>query len=215
FRTDPERFQRFSIEWDGILFDYSKNRIDATTMNLLFQLANECGLDQAIDSMFSGEPINETEDRPVLHIALRNRSNRPLYANGQNVMPEVQGVLNQMREVCDRVISGSWTGYSGKPITDVVNIGIGGSNLGPLMVTEALKVYKNHLRVHFVSNVDGSHIAETLSGLNPETTLFLIVSKTFTTQETMANAHTARDWLVDNSGGQAPKNVVSKHFIAV
>lgn len=215
FRTDPERFQRFSVEWDGILFDYSKNRIDATTMHLLLQLANECGLKEAIESMFSGEPINETEDRPVLHIALRNRSNRPLYANGQNVMPEIQGVLNQMREFCDRVISGSWTGYSGKPITDVVNIGIGGSNLGPLMVTEALKAYKNHLRVRFVSNVDGSHIAETLSGLNPETTLFLIVSKTFTTQETMTNAHTARDWLVDNSGGQAPKNIVSKHFIAV
>jgi glucose-6-phosphate isomerase len=212
FDADNERFAKFSLQFEDILLDYSKNRIDEQTLALLIQLARECGVNKAVDAMFSGENINATENRPVLHVALRNRSNKPVYAEGKDVMPEVNRVLNQMKEFSQAVISGTWKGYTGKAITDVVNIGIGGSDLGPVMVTEALKPYKNHLNLHFVSNVDGTHIAETLKGLNVETTLFLIASKTFTTQETMSNAHSARDWFI-KSGGKDED--VAKHFAAL
>lgn len=212
FAADSERFNKFSEQFEDILFDYSKNRIDEQTVALLIQLARECSLKQAIDAMFSGEKINVTENRPVLHIALRNRSNRPIYVDGKDVMPDVNRVLEQMKNFSEAIISGSWKGFTGKAITDVVNIGIGGSDLGPVMVTEALKPYKNHLNMHFVSNVDGTHIAETLKTLSPETTLFLIASKTFTTQETMANAHSARDWFLASG---AKETDVAKHFAAL
>jgi glucose-6-phosphate isomerase len=212
FKSDNQRFNKFSTQFEEILLDYSKNRIDDQTIALLLQLAKECMVNDAISAMFSGEVINATEGRPVLHIALRNRSNTPIYVDGKDVMPDVNAVLQHMKEFSEAIISGSWKGYTGKPITDVVNIGIGGSDLGPVMVTEALKAYKNHLNMHFVSNVDGTHIAETLKGLNPETTLFLIASKTFTTQETMANAHSARDWFI--AGGGQDKDV-AKHFAAL
>jgi glucose-6-phosphate isomerase len=189
FEADNQRFNKFSLQFEDILLDYSKNRIDEETVALLIQLARECGVNKAIEAMFAGEKINVTEDRPVLHVALRNRSNKPVYVDGKDVMPDVNRVLQHMKEFSEAIISGEWKGYTGKPITDVVNIGIGGSDLGPVMVTEALKAYKNHLNMHFVSNVDGTHIAETLKNLNAETTLFLIASKTFTTQETMGNAH--------------------------
>jgi len=212
FREDPQRFDKFSVTFGDIFFDYSKNRIDDTTKALLLQLARECHLEDAIQAMFTGDAINETENRAVLHTALRNQGDEPLLVGGQDVMPEVRRVLNKMREFSDKVIRGEWKGHTGKAITDVVNIGIGGSDLGPVMVTEALKPYKNHLNIHFVSNVDGTHIAETLKGINPETTLFLIASKTFTTQETMANAHTARQWLFDSG---ADLSAVAKHFVAL
>ncbi|WP_214072194.1 glucose-6-phosphate isomerase [Mucilaginibacter sp. dw_454] len=212
FETDNERFAKFSLRFDEILLDYSKNRITDETIALLLQLAKECRLNDAIKAMFSGEVINITEGRPVLHIALRNQSNTPILVDGKDVMPDVNRVLNQMKEFSEAIISGSWKGYTGKPITDVVNIGIGGSDLGPVMVTEALKSYKNHLNMHFVSNVDATHIVETLKGLDPETTLFLIASKTFTTQETMTNAHSARDWFI-KSGGKDED--VAKHFAAL
>jgi len=212
FDSDTERFAKFSVQFEEILLDYSKNRITDQTIALLLQLAKECRLNDAISAMFSGEIINATEGRPVLHIALRNQSNTPIYVDGKDVMPEVNSVLQHMKEFSHAIISGSWKGYTGKPITDVVNIGIGGSDLGPVMVTEALKSYKNHLNLHFVSNVDGTHIAETLKGLNAETTLFLIASKTFTTQETMANAHSARDWFIKSGGKDGD---VAKHFAAL
>jgi glucose-6-phosphate isomerase len=212
FKSDNQRFEKFSARFDDILLDYSKNRINDETIALLLQLAKECRLNDAVAAMFSGEVINATEGRPVLHIALRNRSNKPIYVEGKDVMPDVNKVLAHMKEFSESIISGNWKGYTGKAITDVVNIGIGGSDLGPVMVTEALKAYKNHLNLHFVSNVDGTHIAETLKGLNPETTLFLIASKTFTTQETMANAHSARDWFVTGGGTD---NDVAKHFAAL
>ena len=212
FKSDNQRFEKFSVRFDEILLDYSKNRINDETLALLLQLAKECRLNDAITAMFSGEVINATEGRPVLHIALRNRSNTPIYVEGKDVMPDVNKVLAHMKEFSESIISGGWKGYTGKAITDVVNIGIGGSDLGPVMVTEALKAYKNHLNLHFVSNVDGTHIAETLKDLNPETTLFLIASKTFTTQETMANAHSARDWFVAGGGTD---NDVAKHFAAL
>ncbi len=212
FEADSERFTKFSLQFEDILFDYSKNRIEDETLALLMQLAKECSLNKAIESMFSGEKINATEGRPVLHIALRNRSNTPIYVDGKDVMPDVNRVLAQMKAFSEDIISGNWKGYTGKPITDVVNIGIGGSDLGPVMVTEALKAYKNHLSMHFVSNVDGTHIVEALKGLNPETTLFLIASKTFTTQETMGNAHSARDWFL--ASGATDKDV-AKHFAAL
>jgi glucose-6-phosphate isomerase len=212
FDADSERFAKFSVQFEEILLDYSKNRITDQTIALLLQLAKECRLNDAINAMFSGEVINATEGRPVLHIALRNQSNTPIYVDGKDVMPDVNAVLQHMKEFSEAIISGSWKGYTGKPITDVVNIGIGGSDLGPVMVTEALKSYKNHLNLHFVSNVDGTHIVETLEGLNPETTLFLIASKTFTTQETMTNAHSARDWFI-KSGGKDED--VAKHFAAL
>ena len=212
FAADKNRFTKFSITFGDILFDYSKNRIDDSTKALLLQLARECRLEEAINAMFAGEAINETEGRAVLHTALRHQSDNPVLVDGKDVMPDVKGVLNKMRGFSERIISGDWKGHTGKSITDVINIGIGGSDLGPVMVTEALKPYKNHLNIHFVSNVDGTHIAETLKKVDPATTLFLIASKTFTTQETMANAHTARQWLLDS--GAAPE-AVAKHFVAL
>ncbi|TFF38249.1 glucose-6-phosphate isomerase [Mucilaginibacter psychrotolerans] len=212
FDADAERFEKFSLQFEEILVDYSKNRIDDETLALLIQLARECGLDDAITAMFSGQPINVTEGRPVLHIALRNRSNTPILVEGKDVMPDVNRVLAQMETFSHAIINGEWKGYTGKPITDVVNIGIGGSDLGPVMVTEALKAYKNHLNLHFVSNVDATHIVETLKTVNAETTLFLIASKTFTTQETMGNAHSARDWFIASGGKDED---VAKHFAAL
>ncbi|MBN3230813.1 glucose-6-phosphate isomerase [Pectobacterium brasiliense] len=213
FAQDSDRFAHFSATFDDqMLVDYSKNRITAETMEKLHALARETDLSAAIQSMFAGEKINRTEDRAVLHVALRNRSNTPILVDGKDVMPEVNAVLAKMKDFSERVIGGEWKGYTGKTITDVVNIGIGGSDLGPFMVTEALKPYKNHLNMHFVSNVDGTHIAETLKPLNPETTLFLVASKTFTTQETMTNAHSARDWFLKTA--QDEKHV-AKHFAAL
>ncbi|MFC3198819.1 glucose-6-phosphate isomerase [Parapedobacter deserti] len=212
FQKDPQRFEKFSITFGDLLFDYSKNRINETTKVLLLQLARECKLEDAISAMFSGEPINETENRAVLHTALRKQDNAPLLVDGKDIMPEVKAVRAKMRDFSQRVINGDWKGHTGRAITDVVNVGIGGSDLGPVMVTEALKPYKNHLNIHFVSNVDGTHIAETLKRVDPETTLFLIASKTFTTQETMANAHTARQWLLDSGAG---RDAVAKHFVAL
>jgi glucose-6-phosphate isomerase len=212
FKSDPARFDKFSIQFEDILLDYSKNRLDDETLALLIQVAKECRLNDAVDAMFSGQVINATEGRPVLHIALRNQSNTPILVEGKDVMPDVNSVLNHMQQFSEAVISGAWKGYTGKPITDVVNIGIGGSDLGPVMVTEALKPYKTHLNLHFVSNVDGTHIAETLKGLNAETTLFLIASKTFTTQETMANAHSAREWFLAAGAKEAD---IAKHFAAL
>jgi len=212
FAKDPERFDKFSIYLGDILLDYSKNRINEETMALLIQLARECRLKDAIEAMFNGEKINETEKRAVLHTALRNRSGKPVLTDGKDVMPEIQGVLERMKDFSGRVISGEWKGFTGKEITDVVNIGIGGSDLGPVMVTEGLEAYKTRLNMHFVSNVDATQIAETLKGLDPETTLFLIASKTFTTQETMANANSAKDWFL-KSGAQVAD--VAKHFAAL
>ncbi|MFC0518753.1 glucose-6-phosphate isomerase [Mucilaginibacter angelicae] len=212
FDADDQRFNKFSIQFEDILLDYSKNRIDDETIALLIQLAKECSLKEAIDAMYSGEKINVTEGRQVLHIALRNRSNTPIYVDGKDVMPDVNKVLDQMKAFSEAIISGEWKGYTGKAITDVVNIGIGGSDLGPVMVTEALKAYKNHLNLHFVSNVDGTHIVETLKAVDPETTLFLVASKTFTTQETMGNAHSARDWFLASGATEAD---VAKHFAAL
>lgn len=213
FAKDEDRFDHFSTQFGSdILVDYSKNLVDQETMDKLFALANETELKAAIDAMFSGEVINQTEGRAVLHTALRNRSNKPVIVDGQDVMPAVNAVLEKMKSFTDRIISGDWKGYTGKAITDVVNIGIGGSDLGPYMVTEALAPYKNHLNMHFVSNVDGTHIVETLKKVNPETTLFLIASKTFTTQETMTNAHSARDWFLAEAGDEAH---VAKHFAAL
>ncbi|MGL4486013.1 MAG: glucose-6-phosphate isomerase [Yersinia sp. (in: enterobacteria)] len=213
FASDGQRFSQFSATFhDQMLVDFSKNRITCETMEKLHALAKETCLTSAINSMFSGEKINRTEGRAVLHIALRNRSNTPIVVDGKDVMPEVNAVLAKMKQFCDRVIVGDWKGYTGKAITDVVNIGIGGSDLGPYMVTEALRPYKNHLNMHFVSNVDGTHMAETLKRLNPATTLFLVASKTFTTQETMTNAHTARNWLLNTAGSVEH---IAKHFAAL
>ncbi|MNK66653.1 Glucose-6-phosphate isomerase [compost metagenome] len=212
FVADPLRFEKFSILFEDILLDYSKNRVNEETMALLIQLAKECQLSEAIVAMFAGERINVTENRPVLHTALRNQSDQPVFVDGKDVMPAVKSVLAHVKTFTEQILSGEWKGYTGKEITDVVNIGIGGSDLGPVMVTEALKAYKTRLNVHFVSNVDGTHIAETLKGVNPETTLFLIASKTFTTQETMANAHTAKDWFLSKG---ASEQDVAKHFAAL
>ena len=213
FKQEQNRFNDYSLTFENqILVDFSKNKINQETLKLLHQLAKESALDEAINAMFTGEKINRTENRAVLHTALRNRSNTPVYVDGKDVMPEVNAVLAKMSAFCDRVISGEWKGYTGKAITDVVNIGIGGSDLGPYMVTEALRPYKNHLNMHFVSNVDGTHIAETLKKVNPETTLFLVASKTFTTQETMTNANSARDWLL---AAAKDNSAVAKHFAAL
>ncbi|WP_207533835.1 glucose-6-phosphate isomerase [Desertivirga arenae] len=212
FAEDPSRFEKFSIQFNDILLDYSKNRINDKTVALLVQLAKECGLKDAIEAMFTGDKINETEGRSVLHVALRNQSNTPILVDGADVMPDINAVLEKIERFVNSVLSGDWKGYTGKTITDVVNIGIGGSDLGPVMVTEALKPYKTHLNLHFVSNVDGTHIAETLKKVNPETTLFLVASKTFTTQETMANAHSARNWFLQEG---AQEEDVAKHFAAL
>jgi len=213
FANDPERFSTLSKTFnDDILCDFSKNIITQCTLKKLTALANEMQLPSAIKSLFAGDKINKTENRAVLHTALRNRSNTPVIVDGKDVMPAVNAVLAQMKAFSADIISGNWKGYSGKAITDVVNIGIGGSDLGPYMVTEALKPYKNHLNMHYVSNVDGTHIVETLKPLNPETTLFLIASKTFTTQETMTNAHSARDWFLASAKNN---DHVAAHFAAL
>jgi glucose-6-phosphate isomerase len=213
FAEDPERFRKFSVRIEGILVDYSKNRITAETLQLLVELAEACGLRESIEKMFAGDRINETENRAVLHTALRNRANTPVYADGKDVMPEVNAVLAQMQDFSNRVRSGDWKGFTGKGITDLVNIGIGGSDLGPVMATECLRPYAlPGLRVHFVSNIDGTHIAETLKPLDPETTLFMIASKTFTTQETMTNAFSAREWFLKHARDSAH---VAKHFVAI
>jgi glucose-6-phosphate isomerase len=213
FAQDPDRFKKFSLEHDGVLLDFSKNRITDETLRLLRELAIERDVPGWTRKMFTGEKINITENRAVLHIALRNRSNRTILVDGKDVMPEVNRVLDHMREFSGAVRSGAWKGYTGKAITDFVNIGIGGSDLGPVMVTEALKPYRGQgPRAHFVSNVDGTHIAETLKELSPETTLFIVASKTFTTQETLTNAHSARDWFLAAAKDEA---AVAKHFVAL
>ena len=213
FARDPQRFERFSLRLGDILFDYSKNRITEQTMSLLVTLAQQAGLAECMEAMFRGEKINLTEGRAVLHTALRNRGNTPVYVDGQDVMPEVNRVLAHMRRFSQAVRSGEWKGYTGKAITDIVNIGIGGSDLGPKMVCEALKPYaKPGLRVHFVSNVDSTDVVETLKKLNPETSLFLIASKTFTTQETMTNAHSARRWFLETVKDET---AIARHFAAM
>ena len=211
FQYNPERFNQFSVQREEYLFDYSKNLIDAKTFELLQNLAEESKLKSAIDAMFSGEKINETEGRAVLHTALRDFSDQEILVDGENIKPGIKRVLNQMKTFSEKIISGEHKGFSGKEITDVVNIGIGGSDLGPVMVCSALKHFKTRLNVHFVSNVDGNHIAEVLKNLNPETTLFIIASKTFTTQETMTNADSAKAWFL-KSGKQEE---VAKHFVAL
>lgn len=212
FHEDPDRFRNFHLNFENVLVDFSKNIVVEETLQLLLELTHECELQAAIEAMFKGLPINQTENRPVLHVALRNRSNTPVLVDGQDVMPDVNRVLKQMEQFSNALLQGEWKGYTGKPITDIVNIGIGGSDLGPLMVTEALRPYWKNITPHFVSNVDGTHIAETLKRVNPETTLFIIASKTFTTQETMTNAETARSWFLEktNNAGE-----VAKHFVAV
>lgn len=211
FKENPNRFAEFSVNRDGYLFDFSKNLIDQETFDLLIRLAEETHLKEAISAMFSGEKINETEERAVLHTALRDFSEEEILVDGENIKPGIKKVLDQMKSFSAKVISGEHKGFSGKEITDVVNIGIGGSDLGPVMVCSALKHFKTRLNVHFVSNVDGNHIAETLKNLNPETTLFIVASKTFTTQETMTNAESAKDWFL-KKGAQED---VAKHFVAL
>ena len=213
FASDPQRFGKFSVRWNDFLLDYSKNRISERTMSLLFDLARVADLRTRSEQMFTGEKINSTENRSVLHIALRNRSNTPIMVDGLDVMPSVNKVLDHIRAFTEQVRSGAWKGYTGQPITDIVNIGIGGSDLGPVMVTEALRHYGHpRLNVHFVSNVDGTHIAETVKRLSPETTLFIIASKTFTTQETIVNAESAKRWFLDRA---KDPSAVAKHFVAV
>jgi len=212
FAQDPERFTTFSVRFEDMLLDYSKNRITSETLSLLLDLVRQAQLKDWIEKMFSGQPINHTENRAVLHIALRNRSNWPILVDGQDVMPEINQVLGQMRRFCTALHDGTWRGYTGERITDIVNIGIGGSDLGPVMVTEALKPYAQPgLKVHFVSNVDGTHLVETLKTLNPATTLFMVASKTFTTQETLTNAQDARAWLLE----EATEADVARHFVAL
>ena len=213
FSQDLKRFEKFSLRFDEILLDFSKNRITEKTLELLLDLAKQARINDWTEKMFNGEKINFTENRAVLHIALRNRSNRPIEVDGEDIMPQVNKVLEKMRRFSDKVRNGQWLGYTAKPISDIVNIGIGGSDLGPVMVTEALKPYgKAGLNVHFVSNIDATHIAETLKPLNPETTLFIIASKTFTTQETITNANTAKAWFLNSAKDE---KTVAKHFVAV
>ena len=208
---DADRADTFSIQWNDFLVDYSKNRIDDATMSLLLQLADEVALKEAIQNYFEGDIINETEGRAVLHTALRASGDSKIYVDGENVIPEVMQVKEKIKAFTASVVSGERKGYTGKPFTDIVNIGIGGSDLGPVMITEALQFYRNHLNVHFVSNVDGDHVHETIKRLNPETTLFVIVSKSFTTQETLANATTIRKWFLQDANELA----IAKHFVAV
>ena len=213
FKEDPKRADIFSVSFDDIYLDYSKNLVDENVMKTLFDLAEEAGLKEGIAAMFSGEKINETEKRAVLHTALRDFSDNPIILDGKNIKDDIRRVQNRMKAFADKVSNKKWIGFSGKPVTDIVNIGIGGSDLGPVMVTEALKPYwKEGLRVFFVSNIDGTHIAETLKKLNPETTIFLIASKTFTTLETMTNANTAKKWFLDNGGHEKD---IAKHFAAL
>jgi glucose-6-phosphate isomerase len=213
FAADPARFERFSLQVGEILLDYSKNRITDETMNLLVQLAEEADVAGWRERMFGGDKINHTENRAVLHVALRNRSNTPVMVDGEDVMPKVNAVIERMGVFAEQVRNGQWRGYSGEPITDVVNIGIGGSDLGPQMVVQALKPYRHpRLNMHFISNIDGAHVKEALETLNPETTLFIVASKTFTTQETMTNAHYAREWFLAKSRSEAH---IARHFVAV
>jgi glucose-6-phosphate isomerase len=212
FNTDATRFDRYSAHWENILVDYSKNIITEDTLKLLLQLAKNCKLKEAIKSMYIGEKINITEKRAVLHTALRSKSGQAVYVDGKNVLPEIKAVKSKMKKFCADIISERWKGFKGKPITDIVNIGIGGSDLGPVMVTEALKPYKTRLNVHFVSNIDATHIAEVTSGLDLSTTLFLIASKTFTTQETMTNAYTAREMFLNVAGDEKH---IKNHFAAI
>ncbi|MFS4454593.1 glucose-6-phosphate isomerase [Maribacter sp. 2304DJ31-5] len=211
FSDHPKRIEDFSFAWNDFFFDFSKNRITKETVQLLLQLAEEVRLKDAVSKYFHGDLINETEDRAVLHTALRAKKDDNIIVDGKNVMPEVIGVRNHIKNFCDAVINGDKKGFTGKTFTDVVNIGIGGSDLGPAMVTEALKFYKNHLKMHFVSNVDGDHVREILRELNPETTLFVVVSKTFTTQETLSNATTIKKWFLKH----AEQGDIAKHFAAV
>ncbi|SFI41734.1 glucose-6-phosphate isomerase [Halpernia frigidisoli] len=211
FNYDSERFSKFSIQHEDYLFDFSKNLIDKKTLELLLNLAEECKLEEAIKAMFSGEIINETEHRAVLHTALRDFSPEPILVDGENIKPEIKKVLDQMKTFSEKIISGDHKGFSGKEITDIVNIGIGGSDLGPVMVCSALKHFKTRLNVHFISNIDGNHLVETVKDLNPETTLFIVASKTFTTQETMTNANSAKDWFLK----AGKENDVAKHFVAL
>jgi glucose-6-phosphate isomerase len=213
FISDPDRFNKFSTHFNDVLFDYSKNRVNTETLSLLIKLARESGLKEKTEAMFSGEKINTTERRAALHTALRNRSNKPVYVDGKDVMPGINHVLEKMRAFCDRIHSGEWRGYTGKPITDIVNIGIGGSDLGPKMVSTALTPYASlGIRVHFISNVDQTDLVQILNPLTPETTLFLVASKSFTTQETMINASSARKWLLDVANDQS---AIAKHFAAI
>ncbi|MGQ8336932.1 glucose-6-phosphate isomerase [Sunxiuqinia sp. A32] len=213
FAKDADRFQKYSLSFEGILVDFSKNIIDDKVRELLVELAEECGLKSAIESMYTGENINATEDRPVLHVALRNRSNAPVIVDGKDVMPDVNATLAKMKDFSEKIISGEWKGYTGKAITDIVNIGIGGCDLGPLMVYEALKKYKKeNITVHFVSNVDGTHLTETLKQVDAETTLFIVESKPFTTQETVTNAYSARDWFQNIA---KDRTFMKHHFVAV
>jgi glucose-6-phosphate isomerase len=213
FSEDPDRFSAFSLKFEDTLVDFSKNIMNKETVRLLLELAEELKVKVAIETMFRGEKINETENRAVLHVALRNRSNNPIYVDGRDVMQDVNTVLKKIENFSGQIISGQWKGYTGKPVRDIVNVGIGGSDLGPVMVTEALKPYhKPHIDTHFVSNIDGTHIAEVLKKLSPETTLFMIASKTFTTQETMTNAQTAKQWFLQSA---LDENFVKKHFIAI
>ncbi len=213
FQKDPDRFKKFSVSFNEILFDYSKNRISEDTLSLLFELANFAGLKDKTNAMFAGEKINTTEHRAVLHTALRNKSNKPIYVDGKDVMPDIKAVLEKMRIFCAAVRSGEWKGYTGKAITDVVNIGIGGSGLGPKMVSMALTPYSSSgLKVHYVSNIDQTNIVEVLKQVSPETTLFIIASKVFNTQETMMNARSARRWFLESAQDE---QAVAKHFVAI
>ena len=211
FNNDNNRKNNYTINFNEFEVDYSKNRITDETLSYLLELANEVDLKSAMDSYFSGEKINQTEKRAVLHTALRNQSNNTILVDGKNVMPEIRETLTKMESFTNKVVSGDWKGFTNKTITDVVNIGIGGSDLGPDMVVESLKYYKNHLNIHFVSNIDGDHVQEVIKNLNPETTLFVIVSKTFTTQETLTNATTIKKWFLQS----ASEKDVAKHFVAV
>ena len=211
FQNDPNRFEQFSIQWEDFLVDFSKNRLSKETLTLLEELAHEVDLKGAMEAYFGGEAINQTEGRAVLHTALRAPETAQIYTDGLDVVPEVHAIKAKIRSFCDAVINGEHKGYTGKAITHVVNIGIGGSDLGPAMVTEALAYYKNHLNVQFVSNVEGDHVREVIKTLDPETTLFVIVSKTFTTQETLSNATTIRQWFLTS----APEDAVAQHFVAV
>src|SRR5690606_25605552 len=211
FASDKNRADKFTIKWENFYVDFSKNRIEDQTFQLLLELAKELKLNDAIEKYFTGDVINETENRAVLHTALRAKENEKILVDGENVIPGVFSVKQKIKEFTGDIISGKRKGYTGKTFTDVVNIGIGGSDLGPAMVTEALKFYKNHLNVHFVSNVDGDHVHETIKLLDPETTLFVIVSKTFTTQETLSNATTIKNWFLEHASQQD----IAKHFVAV
>ena len=211
FQTDAARTDKFNLKWNDFLIDYSKNIIDKETMTLLFELANQMGLKKAIVDYFEGDVINQTENRAVLHTALRAKESTVVKVNNINIVPEIYDVKSKIKAFTDEIISGKREGYGGKAFTDIVNIGIGGSDLGPAMAVEALQYYSNHLKVHFVSNVDGDHVNEIIKKLNPETTLFVIVSKTFTTQETLTNSETIKKWFLQS----AKQEDVAKHFVAV